>query len=87
MIEASFLGWRNFWMEAAFYDIKAQAEDVPVWKMLGGNDIPIPVYWSTGAMCQPKRHSKIIKQAQEEGYNGVKIRIKAKTLDEDAKQG
>lgn len=36
-------------------------------------------------MCQPKRHSNIIKQAQEEGYNGVKIRIKAKTLDEDAK--
>ena len=23
IIEASFLGWGNFWMEAAFYDIKA----------------------------------------------------------------
>lgn len=81
--EASFLGWRNFWMEAAFYDIKAQTEDVPVWKMLGGTDKPIPVYWSTGAKCQPKHHSKIVKQAQEEGYNGVKLRVKAKTLEED----
>ena len=48
--EASFLGWRNYWMEAAFYDIKAQVEDVPVWKMLGGTDKPIPVYWSTGTL-------------------------------------
>jgi L-alanine-DL-glutamate epimerase-like enolase superfamily enzyme len=81
--EASFLGWRNYWMEAAFYDIKAQAEDVPVWKMLGGTDKPIPVYWSTGAICQPKRHAKVIKQAQEADYKGVKLRVKAKTLDED----
>ncbi len=81
--EASFLGWRNYWMEAAFYDIKAQAEDVPVWKMLGGTEKPIPVYWSTGATCQPKRHSKVIKQAQEADYKGVKLRVKSKTLDED----
>ncbi len=83
MIEASFLGWRNFWMEAAFYDIKAQIEDIPVWKMLGGTDNPIPVYWSTGATCQPKYHSKIVTQAQEAGYKGVKLRVKAKTLNED----
>ncbi|MFX0014391.1 MAG: mandelate racemase/muconate lactonizing enzyme family protein [Promethearchaeota archaeon] len=83
MIEASFLGWRNFWMEAAFYDIKAQAEGVPVWKMLGGTDKPIPVYWSTGATCQSKRHSKIVEQAQEAGYKGVKLRVKTKTIDED----
>jgi L-alanine-DL-glutamate epimerase-like enolase superfamily enzyme len=83
--EASFLGWRNFWMEAAFYDIKAQAEDIPVWRMLGGTDKPIPVYWSTGATCHPKQHSKVIKQAQEAGYKGVKLRVKAKTLEEDVK--
>ena len=83
--EASYLGWRNFWMEAAFYDLKAQAEDVPVWKMLGGNDKPLPVYWSTGAVCEPKKHSKVIKQAQQEGYHGVKLRVKSKTLEEDVK--
>ena len=82
--EASFLGWRNYWMEAAFYDIKAQVEDVPVWKMLGGTDKPIPVYWSTGATCQPKRHAKIIEEAQQAEYKGVKLRVKAKTLEEDS---
>jgi len=81
--EASFLGWRNYWMEAAFYDIKAQAEDIPVWKMIGGIDKPVPVYWSTGAICQPKRHAKIIEQAQQADYKGVKLRVKAKTLEED----
>ena len=70
-------------MEAAFYDIKAQAEDLPVWKMLGGNDKPIPVYWSTGATCEPKRHAQIIEQAQRADYKGVKLRVKAKTLEED----
>ncbi|MFX1506691.1 MAG: mandelate racemase/muconate lactonizing enzyme family protein [Promethearchaeota archaeon] len=83
--EASFLGWRNYWMEAAFYDIKAQVEDVPVWKMLGGTDKPIPVYWSTGATCQSKRHAKVIEQAQQADYKGVKLRVKAKTLEEDTK--
>ncbi|MFW9806609.1 MAG: mandelate racemase/muconate lactonizing enzyme family protein [Candidatus Thorarchaeota archaeon] len=83
--EASYLGWRNYWMEAAFYDLKAQNEDVPVWKMLGGKDKPIPVYWSTGAVCEPKHHAKIAKQAQAEGYNGVKLRVKSKTLEEDIK--
>ncbi len=83
--EASFLGWRNFWIEAAFYDIKAQVEDKPVWKMLGGSDKDIPVYWSTGSLVNPKRHSKIIQQAQDEGYQGVKLRVKANTLEEDVK--
>lgn len=83
--EASYLGWRNFWMEAAFYDIKAQVEDLPVWKMLGGTDKPIQVYWSTGALVDPKHHSKVIEQAQKEGYAGIKLRVKSRTLEEDVK--
>ncbi len=83
LIELSFLGWRNFWMEAAFYDIKAQAEDKPLWKLLGGTDNPVPVYWSTGAVCDSKTHIPICQQAQREGYAGVKLRVHADTLEED----
>ncbi|UCE11443.1 MAG: mandelate racemase/muconate lactonizing enzyme family protein [Candidatus Thorarchaeota archaeon] len=83
MREASYLGWRNFWMEAAFFDIKAQVADVPVWKMLGGSDEPLPVYWSTGSVCEPKRHAKIVEQAQSEGYSGTKLRVKSKSLEDD----
>ncbi|MFX0207727.1 MAG: mandelate racemase/muconate lactonizing enzyme family protein [Candidatus Hodarchaeota archaeon] len=85
MNEGGILHWRNFWMETAFYDIKAQVEGVPLWKMLGGVDEPIPVYWSTGKVCDPNHHAKIIKQAQEEGYKAVKLRVHAKTLEEDVK--
>ncbi|MHA2251150.1 MAG: mandelate racemase/muconate lactonizing enzyme family protein, partial [Candidatus Kariarchaeaceae archaeon] len=28
--EGAILHWRNYWIEAAFYDIKAQVEDVPL---------------------------------------------------------
>ena len=30
--EGGFLGWHNFWMESAFYDIEAQAQGVPFGK-------------------------------------------------------
>jgi L-alanine-DL-glutamate epimerase-like enolase superfamily enzyme len=32
--EASFLGWRNYWLEAAFWDIRGQVEGQPVWRLL-----------------------------------------------------
>jgi L-alanine-DL-glutamate epimerase-like enolase superfamily enzyme len=33
--EASYLGWRNYWLEAAFWDIKGRVEGKPVWALLG----------------------------------------------------
>ncbi|MFQ5977775.1 MAG: hypothetical protein ACE5OZ_06595 [Candidatus Heimdallarchaeota archaeon] len=53
--ELTILGWRNFWIETAFYDLWAQAEDKPLWRLLGGSDKPIPVYWSTGSVINPKK--------------------------------
>ena len=31
---ASFLGWRNFWIEAAIWDLKAKIEGKPLWMLL-----------------------------------------------------
>lgn len=81
--EGSILHWRNYWMDVAFYDIKAQVEDKPLWKMLGGSDESIPVYYSTGEVCKPDHHAKIVNMAQTDGYAGVKLRVHAKTLEED----
>jgi L-alanine-DL-glutamate epimerase-like enolase superfamily enzyme len=53
--------------------------------LLGGSDKPVPVYWSTGEVCNPKHHANIVNQAQKEGYKSVKLRVHAKTLDEDIK--
>jgi len=85
MTEASLLKQRVFWVEGAIYDIIAKEKDVPVWKMLGGSDKEIPMYWSTGSVCNPKHHSKVIKKAQQQGYDGVKLRIRADFPKEDAK--
>ncbi|MCU0990159.1 MAG: hypothetical protein MUE63_11405, partial [Xanthomonadales bacterium] len=51
--EASYLGWRNFWLEAAFWDIRGTVERQPVWRLLAGPDGQRPagrveVYASTG---------------------------------------
>jgi len=34
--EASYLGWRNNWIEAAFWDILGKKEGKPVYELLGG---------------------------------------------------
>jgi L-alanine-DL-glutamate epimerase-like enolase superfamily enzyme len=83
--ELTILGWRNFWMEAAFYDLWAQAEDKPLWQLLGGTDKPIPAYWSTGSVINPKKHAKVCQQAVDEGYQAIKLRVKRRTLEEDVK--
>jgi D-galactarolactone cycloisomerase len=83
--EASYLRQRFRWIEAAFYDILAKEKDIPLWKMLGGNDKDIPLYWSTGSVCNPIIHSKTIQRAQQEGYEGVKLRVRAKSVEEDAR--
>ncbi len=83
--EGSFLGWRNFFIDAACYDLKAKLEGKPVWKMLGGTKEKIPVYWSTGSVCDPEKHSKIIEQAESEGYKAVKLRVKSNSVENDIK--
>lgn len=48
---ASCLGWRNWWIEAAFRDLKGQMEDKPVYKLLQENEETVtkaPVYASSG---------------------------------------
>src|SRR5687767_4869660 len=32
--QSSFLGWRNPWMELAFWDLAAQARGVPLWRLI-----------------------------------------------------
>ncbi len=34
--EVSYLGWRNYWMEAAFWDICGKVEGKSVWMLLAG---------------------------------------------------
>jgi L-alanine-DL-glutamate epimerase-like enolase superfamily enzyme len=74
--EASYLGWRNYWLEAAFWDIKGQAEGKPVWQLLGGEaGGRVPVYASTGEVHDPAQRAEEVIRLSEAGFRTVKLRV------------
>jgi L-alanine-DL-glutamate epimerase-like enolase superfamily enzyme len=78
--EASYLGWRNFWLEAAFWDIRGKVEGLPVWRLLAGPDGQRPagrveVYASTGEVHDPARRAEEVLGLREQGFRTVKLRV------------
>jgi L-alanine-DL-glutamate epimerase-like enolase superfamily enzyme len=85
--EASYLGWRNYWLEAAFWDIKGQAEGKPVWQLLGGEaGGRVPVYASTGEVHDPGQRAEEVTRLREMGFRTVKLRVHSFDPAEDIAQ-
>ena len=84
--QASFLGWRNFWIEAACWDIMGKAEDKPVYELLGGTPRAIPVYLSTGEVHPPEQRVDELLAIKERGYRTAKLRVRSPDLAEDIRQ-
>ncbi len=85
--EASYLGWRNYWLEAAFWDIKGQAEGKPVWQLLGGEaGGRVPVYASTGEVHDPAQRAEEVIRLSEAGFRTVKLRVHSFEPAEDIAQ-
>ncbi len=81
--QAGFLGWRNFWIEPACWDIIGKKENKPVYELLGGKARPVPVYLSTGEMHDPVKRIDELLAMKEKGYKTAKLRVKNPTLEED----
>ncbi len=81
--QAGFLGWRNFWIEPACWDILGKAEGKPVYELLGGKARPVEVYLSTGEMHPPEQRVQELLAAGERGFKTAKLRVKNPTLEED----
>ena len=81
--QAGYLGWRNFWIEPAFWDIIGKSNGKPVYELLGGNARPIEVYCSTGEMHDPHKRIDEILQLTERGFKTFKLRVKNKELKDD----
>jgi D-galactarolactone cycloisomerase len=74
--EASYLGWRNYWLEAAFWDIRGKVEGKPVWALLGGKQPGrVPVYASTGEIRPLEQRAEEVLRLREQGFKTVKLRV------------
>ncbi|HWL64810.1 MAG TPA: mandelate racemase/muconate lactonizing enzyme family protein [Actinomycetota bacterium] len=75
--EISYLGWRNWWIEPAFWDIKGKLEGKPVWKLLNPDVHPTvrTVYASTGEVREAPARIEEAAARFEEGFRTIKIRV------------
>lgn len=73
--EMSYLGWRNWWIEPAFWDIKGKLEGKPVCALLGGAPRPITLYASTGQVREPSALIEAAEERRSEGFRTIKIRV------------
>jgi len=83
--QAGFLGWRNFWIEPACWDIIGKSRGKPVYELLGGEARTIPVYCSTGEMHPPGRRVEELLAMKERGFTTAKLRVKNRVLKDDIK--
>ena len=76
--EFSYIGMRNGWIDAAFWDIIGKVRGESLYKMLGGEGGYIYPYASTGSNHDhdPRYSREIAKKHQDEGYKGIKLRVK-----------
>ncbi|MGD8806952.1 MAG: mandelate racemase/muconate lactonizing enzyme family protein, partial [Chloroflexota bacterium] len=81
--QAGFLGWRNFWIEPACWDIIGKAQGKPVYELLGGRARPVDVYCSTGELRPAGQRIEGLLAMKERGFKSAKLRVKNKTLAED----
>jgi D-galactarolactone cycloisomerase len=73
--EMSYLGWRNWWIEPAFWDIKGKIAGKPVCELLGGRPREVALYASSGEVRSPAARIAEAEARYEEGFRALKIRV------------
>src|SRR5207237_7449744 len=93
--QSSFLGWRNSWMETAFWDLAAKAKQVPLHALLTeklseGSTPPsvepakaVEVYASFWEHRPPKIRAEAIERALRLGFKGAKLNVRSFSESED----
>lgn len=77
--EASYLGWRNWWIESAFYDLMGKIRNKPVYRLLQDGDETVTeakVYASTGELKNMEARRPYLDDIRDKGITAVKIRVK-----------
>jgi L-alanine-DL-glutamate epimerase-like enolase superfamily enzyme len=73
--EIAYLGWRNWWIEPAFWDIRGKLAGRPVCEMLGGSPCTVRLYASTGEVKKPAARIEEVEARLAEGFRTVKLRV------------
>jgi D-galactarolactone cycloisomerase len=73
--EMSYLGWRNWWIEPAFWDIKGKLAGQPVCALLGGAPRDVRLYASTGEVKDGAARVDEAEARFEEGFETIKLRV------------
>ncbi len=73
--EISYLGWRNFWIEPAFWDLRGKLAGEPVYRLLGGEPSTIELYASSGEVKTPEQRIDEAEARYAEGFRTVKLRV------------
>jgi len=84
--EASYLGWRNWWLEAAFWDLKGKMESKPVYKLLQEEEETVDkarVYASSGELRPIERRRPWLEDIRKMGFDSLKIRVKDPDMKDD----
>ncbi len=84
--EASYLGWRNNWIEAAFWDLIGKKEGKPVYELLGGQGGCMQAYCSTGEVHEPQRRAEEVLALKDMGFSIVKLRVHDHDIKNDIEQ-
>ena len=73
--EMAYLGWRNFWIEPAFWDIKGKLQGKALYELLGGKAREIKLYASTGELKTPRARIAEAEARYAEGFRSIKLRV------------
>jgi len=77
--EASYLGWKNWWLESAFWDLAGKIKNKPVYKLLQEKEetvLKAKVYASSGEVRPFARRKPYLDEIRKMGFQAIKIRVK-----------
>ena len=82
--EIGYLGWRNWWIEPAFWDIKGKVEGKPLCSMLGGEPRKVNLYASTGEVRSPEQRVEDAERRLAQGFKSIKLRVHGTEAEDEA---